>query len=149
MVYQFLSKALWGAVCPFPEGRLLICNKLKDQIHFQHFYPLLPLSSHFGTPIMSMLLCLILFQKYLKLFFLICFSVAALFGCFPSFYLPHHLCILPDHLVCRSSFLVCFYFSYCIFHFQLALYLPFWVLIKFSLCSLFLSVIHLALLLLF
>lgn len=93
-----------------------------------------------GVPIIPVLVCLMLFQRSLKLFvfFKLVFLFAVLFVGFPLFCLPDHLHILLYHLVCCSFLLVWFFFfylSYWIIHSLLRLFTFLSSLLTFSLCT--------------
>lgn len=93
-----------------------------------------------GVPIIPVLVCLMLFQRSLKLFvfFKLVFLFAVLFVGFPLFCLPDQLHILLYHLVCCSFLLVWFFFfylSYWIIHSLLRLFTFLSSLLTFSLCT--------------
>ena len=82
-----------------------------------------PLLSFFWDPINQMLVCLIVFQRSLRLY-----SILSLFylysvpqQLFPSFCLPAHLSILLLQFLTVSYLQNVFNLSYCIVHYSLAL----------------------------
>ena len=73
-------------------------------------------SSSSGTPIMWMLICLMLYQRALKLYsfvggaIFIYLFIAVPFGCFPLACLPDCCSILLNHIIC-SCFLLVYFFT--------------------------------------
>lgn len=85
----------------------------------------------FWTPIMSMLVCFMLFYKFLKLSSFLKISFSILFEWLLLPCRPGHLPVLLFHLVCCSTSVVYFQFSYCILQLYDFCLVPYYVLFLF------------------